>query len=295
MCSACTSRWAKTVLMPAVRAHMVLAALTDHGEILASSPPPDGVEQFQGREIDAWIASDHEDEAIAADVRAVSEVFTVEVDEAPAPGVSTLRSRRRSRDRRPGTRAVARCDARRRRRKPAIAEVAPPAPKPAAEAGRSADQDHPDADRPRRRRAPRRADALDGRARDPSHRGRGADREPRGRGPPACRSGADPQLAGAPGDGHAGPHDPGRRRLPALPAADPRPLDQARQGGRSSSWSAARPSSTGPSSTRSAIRSSTSSATPSITAWSGPMTASPPASRARARSRSPRATPAAAS
>jgi two-component system chemotaxis sensor kinase CheA len=76
------------VLMPAVRAHMVLAALADHGEILASAPPPDGVEQFQGREIDAWVASDHEDETIAADVRAVSEVFTVEVDEAPSPGIS---------------------------------------------------------------------------------------------------------------------------------------------------------------------------------------------------------------
>jgi two-component system chemotaxis sensor kinase CheA len=76
------------VLMPAVRAHMVLAALADHGEILASAPPPDGVEQFQGREIDAWVASDHEDETIAADVRAVSEVFTVEVDEASSPGIS---------------------------------------------------------------------------------------------------------------------------------------------------------------------------------------------------------------
>jgi two-component system, chemotaxis family, sensor kinase CheA len=76
------------VLMPAVRAHMVLAALADHGEILASAPPPDGLEQFQGREIDAWVASEHEDETIAADVRAVSEVFTVEVNEAPSPGVS---------------------------------------------------------------------------------------------------------------------------------------------------------------------------------------------------------------
>jgi len=79
---------AETVLMPAVRAHMVLAALTDHGEILASSPPPDAVEQFEGRQIDAWIASDHEDQAIAANVRAVSEVFTVEigtVDAAPKP------------------------------------------------------------------------------------------------------------------------------------------------------------------------------------------------------------------
>ena len=48
---------ADEVLMPAVRAHMVLAALTEHGEILASAPAPDGVEKFQGREVDAWIAS----------------------------------------------------------------------------------------------------------------------------------------------------------------------------------------------------------------------------------------------
>jgi len=73
------------VLMPAVRAHMILAALTDHGEILASAPPPDSVEQFQGRQIDAWLASDHEDETIAADVRGVSEVFTVEVGAVAAP------------------------------------------------------------------------------------------------------------------------------------------------------------------------------------------------------------------
>ena len=124
----------ETVLMPAVRAHMVLAALTDHGEILASSPPPDGVEQFEGREIDAWIASDHEDEAIAADVRGVSEVFTVEVDEAPAPGVKhaavappvpeiAVPAPAPSPTATPGAAAE----------KPAIAEVAPPAPKPAAE------------------------------------------------------------------------------------------------------------------------------------------------------------------
>jgi two-component system, chemotaxis family, sensor kinase CheA len=82
------------VLMPAVRAHMVLAALGDHGEVLASAPPPDAVEQFQGRQIDAWIASDHEDETIAENVRSVSEVFTVEVKPvapesgpAPAPDV----------------------------------------------------------------------------------------------------------------------------------------------------------------------------------------------------------------
>jgi len=101
----------ETVLMPAVRAHMVLAALTDHGEILASSPPPDAVEQFEGREIDAWIASDHEDETIAANVRGVSEVFTVEVNEEPNPGSKPA--------------AVA----------PPVREVAatPPAPEPPAE------------------------------------------------------------------------------------------------------------------------------------------------------------------
>jgi two-component system, chemotaxis family, sensor kinase CheA len=72
----------EAVLMPAVRAHMVLAALGDHGEVLASAPTPDAVEQFQGRQIDAWIASDHEDETIADNVRSVSEVFTVEVRSA---------------------------------------------------------------------------------------------------------------------------------------------------------------------------------------------------------------------
>ena len=92
------------VLMPAVRAHMVLAALGDHGGILASAPPRDGLEQFQGREIDAWIASEHSDEAIAANVRGVSEVFTVEVNELP--------------------RAAA----------PAVTEVEAPAPDPAVEA-----------------------------------------------------------------------------------------------------------------------------------------------------------------
>jgi two-component system chemotaxis sensor kinase CheA len=91
------------VLMPAVRAHMVLAALGDHGGILASAPPRDGLEQFQGREIDAWIASEHSDETIAANVRGVSEVFTVEVNELPNTGA------------------------------PAVTEVAAPAPEPAVD------------------------------------------------------------------------------------------------------------------------------------------------------------------
>ena len=96
----------QAVLMPAVRAHMVLAALTDHGEILVSAPTPDAVEQFQGRQIDAWIASDHDDETIAANVRGVSEVFTVEVSEASTPGATAAA--------------------------PPVPKVAAPAPEPAA-------------------------------------------------------------------------------------------------------------------------------------------------------------------
>ena len=84
------------VLMPAVRAHMVLAALTDHGEVLASAPAPDAVEHFQGREIEAWIASDHEDETIAANVREISEVVEVKVKESRSPGSRPRRPRPRS-------------------------------------------------------------------------------------------------------------------------------------------------------------------------------------------------------
>ena len=82
------------VMMPAVRAHMVIAALPDHGEVLESLPAPDGLEQFQGHEINAWIASDHEDEAIVANLGTISEVVSVTVTdvttgaeeaEAPAP------------------------------------------------------------------------------------------------------------------------------------------------------------------------------------------------------------------
>src|SRR5262249_36344381 len=36
------------VLMPAVRAHMAFAALGEHGELIASAPPVDDIEQFSG-------------------------------------------------------------------------------------------------------------------------------------------------------------------------------------------------------------------------------------------------------
>ncbi|MFZ0379815.1 MAG: chemotaxis protein CheA [Solirubrobacteraceae bacterium] len=75
----------KDVMMPAVRAHMVLAALSDHGEVLGSVPAPEGLEQFQGREISAWVASDHEDEPIIQNLSSVSEVASVTVADITEP------------------------------------------------------------------------------------------------------------------------------------------------------------------------------------------------------------------
>ncbi|HEY2437767.1 MAG TPA: Hpt domain-containing protein, partial [Solirubrobacteraceae bacterium] len=79
-------------LMPAVRAHMVFAALSDHGQIVGCAPAPDAVELFQGHRIEAWIVSEHEDETILAAVRSVSEVDGADLEEAttavPEPEVT---------------------------------------------------------------------------------------------------------------------------------------------------------------------------------------------------------------
>jgi two-component system, chemotaxis family, sensor kinase CheA len=74
-------RLSEEVLMPAVRAHMILAALTDHGELLGCAPAPDAIDLFQGRQVEAWIASEHEESVLAATARGVSEVESVEVSE----------------------------------------------------------------------------------------------------------------------------------------------------------------------------------------------------------------------
>jgi two-component system chemotaxis sensor kinase CheA len=72
------------VLMPAVRAHMVFAALGEHGELIAGAPSTDDVEQFAGQRIEAWIASEHEEEAVTQTVSAVSDVVAVEIGEVAA-------------------------------------------------------------------------------------------------------------------------------------------------------------------------------------------------------------------
>jgi two-component system, chemotaxis family, sensor kinase CheA len=75
------------VIMPAVRAHMILAALAERGELLGSAPTPDGVELFEGRQVTAWIASDLPEADVSAVVLRISDIAGVEVAEtrdAPA-------------------------------------------------------------------------------------------------------------------------------------------------------------------------------------------------------------------
>jgi two-component system chemotaxis sensor kinase CheA len=77
------------VLMPAVRAHMAFAAMGEHGELIASAPPVDEVEQFSGQRIEAWIASEHEEETVTATVSTVSDVVGVEITEVAVPQAVT--------------------------------------------------------------------------------------------------------------------------------------------------------------------------------------------------------------
>jgi two-component system chemotaxis sensor kinase CheA len=79
------------VMMPAVRAHMVFAALNDHGETIGCIPSPEAIENFQGHVIEAWVATEHEESAVAATATRVSDVAAAEVvemgpDEPPPIG-----------------------------------------------------------------------------------------------------------------------------------------------------------------------------------------------------------------
>ena len=79
-----TIELADDVMMPAVRAHMAFAALGDHGDIVGSAPAPDAIELFQGHRLEAWIVTEHEESAVAATAKGVSEVASVQVREQPA-------------------------------------------------------------------------------------------------------------------------------------------------------------------------------------------------------------------
>ena len=60
--------------MPAVRAFMLLNALEEHGELLHSTPSESEVDAFAGRRIDAWVASDASEPAVAASLAQVADV-----------------------------------------------------------------------------------------------------------------------------------------------------------------------------------------------------------------------------
>jgi two-component system chemotaxis sensor kinase CheA len=79
---------AEDCLMPSVRAYMVLAALAEHGELAGSVPHHDDVEGFDGREIVAYVACEHEDEAVLATVRAVPDVAAAAAVEPTAPATA---------------------------------------------------------------------------------------------------------------------------------------------------------------------------------------------------------------
>ena len=68
-------------LMPQVRAYQTLAALADHGEIVASEPAESAVDHFDGRTIEVWLATDHEAAAVQATAAAVVDVASATVEE----------------------------------------------------------------------------------------------------------------------------------------------------------------------------------------------------------------------
>jgi two-component system chemotaxis sensor kinase CheA len=70
--------------MPSVRAYMVLAAVAKLGETLACIPAPADVDAFEGREIAAWLVSDHTDGELQAAAARVPDVEEAEVTEAVA-------------------------------------------------------------------------------------------------------------------------------------------------------------------------------------------------------------------
>jgi two-component system, chemotaxis family, sensor kinase CheA len=70
------------VSMPSVRAYMVLSSIAELGETLSCRPSPDELEGFDGREVDAWVVSEHPDSDLADAASSIPEVLDVMVFEA---------------------------------------------------------------------------------------------------------------------------------------------------------------------------------------------------------------------
>ena len=73
--------------------------MSEHGEIVGEqSPAPDGLELFDGRQIDAWIATDHDQDSVGEAAAGVSEVATDEVAELDAVQVGAAAAEPQARE-----------------------------------------------------------------------------------------------------------------------------------------------------------------------------------------------------
>jgi two-component system chemotaxis sensor kinase CheA len=77
--------------MPAVRAYMVLSALAERGEMIASRPAADHVEAFAGFTVDAWLVTESGEDELLAIASSVPDVAGVSAGlEAAAVGADEL-------------------------------------------------------------------------------------------------------------------------------------------------------------------------------------------------------------
>jgi two-component system chemotaxis sensor kinase CheA len=67
--------------MPGVRAFMVLKAVADYGDIVGSTPTAEGCEQFDGRQIEVFVASDAELETLIAAAKNVTDIVEASAEE----------------------------------------------------------------------------------------------------------------------------------------------------------------------------------------------------------------------
>jgi two-component system, chemotaxis family, sensor kinase CheA len=72
---------AEGAAMPGIRAYMLFEALAVHGALVGSVPAPEGVERFAGGQVEAWLATAADDDAIQATAATVGEVASVSLRE----------------------------------------------------------------------------------------------------------------------------------------------------------------------------------------------------------------------
>ncbi len=78
------TRLVEGAVMPSIRVYQALSALAQHGDALASVPHEDDLEGFTGAQYTIWIATEHEDDAVAATARDVMDVVDVTLAEVGA-------------------------------------------------------------------------------------------------------------------------------------------------------------------------------------------------------------------